>query len=262
MVPRASIQTFVGALLKDTGSLMSGSLSVVAAALALFYNARYARIAFGIFAGICALIATYRIWATERQQRIAAEEYLAAPDLKIELGRCYRWTGGGGPFRPSGSPCSQPLRGMATIKHFTVTLTLEDGRTVKDAGWTTVDPFNLVTMREPSTGAENLVNMQTDDLAAILSENLVARGQHLRGYLEFYIPETLSLANAKIKAELTFTDSLNVVHHHVEFAIGLALGVAEDEIMRPCLLPAPCAVSFAPSTRGEGVRLAPPSSSA
>jgi|GEM_PF-4442870 len=95
MVPRASIQTFVGALLKDTGSLMSGSLSVVAAALALFYNARYARMAFGIFGGVCALIATYRIWATERQQRIAAEEYLAAPDLKIELGRCYRWTGGG-----------------------------------------------------------------------------------------------------------------------------------------------------------------------
>jgi len=219
MVPRASIQTFLGALLKDTGSLMSGSLSVVAAALALFYNARYARMTFGIFAGICALIATYRIWATERQQRIAAEEYLVAPDLKIELGRCYRWTGGGGPFVLLEATVVNRSVGMATMKHFTVTLTLDDGRTVKDAGWTTVDPFNLVTMREPGTGAENLVNMQTDDLAAILSENLVARGQHLRGYLEFYIPETLSLANAKIKAELTFTDSLNVVHRSGEQTI-------------------------------------------
>lgn len=212
MIPRASIQTFLGALLKDTGSLMSGSLSVVAALLALFYNASHARIAFGIFAAICALIATYRIWATERQLRIAAEEYLAAPDLKIELGRCYRWTGGGGPFVLLEATVVNHSVGMATVKHLTVTLTLEDGRIVRDAGWTTVDPFNLVTMQDPSTGAENLVNMQTNDLAALLSENLVARGQHLRGYLEFYIPDALSLTNSKIKAELTLTDSLNVIH--------------------------------------------------
>ncbi len=212
MAPRASVRAFLSALLKDTGSLMSGSLSVMAALLALFYNASHARIAFASFAAICALTATYRIWARERQQRIAAEEYLATPDLSIELGRCYRWTGGGGPFVLLETTVINRSVGAATVKHFTVTLTLEDGRVLRDQGWTSVDPFNLVTMRDPSTGAENLVNMQTNDLAAHLGEIMLAHGQHLKGYLEFYIPEPLSLSNAKIKAELTLTDSLNSIH--------------------------------------------------
>ena len=103
---------------------MSGSLSVIAALLALFYNASHARIAFASFAAICALTATYRIWARERQQRIAAEEYLATPDLSIELGRCYRWTGGGGPFVLLETTVINRSVGAATVKHFTVTLML------------------------------------------------------------------------------------------------------------------------------------------
>ncbi len=47
MTYRSSVKTFLGALVKDTGSLMSGLLSVVAAILALFYNASHAR------TGIC-----------------------------------------------------------------------------------------------------------------------------------------------------------------------------------------------------------------
>jgi hypothetical protein len=211
MAPRASVKTFLGALVKDTGSLMSGSLSVIAALLALFYNASHARMAFAIFAAICALSATYRIWAAERQQRIAAEQYLAAPDLAIELGRCYRWTGGGGPFVLLETTVTNKSVGVATVKHFTLSLALADGRNLSDGGWTTVDPFNLVTMRDPRTGEENLVNMQTDDLAASLSELMLARGQHSRGYLEFFIPEPLPLSNERIKAELTLTDSLNAV---------------------------------------------------
>jgi len=216
MAPRASVRTFLGALVKDTGSLMSGSLSVIAALFALFYDASHARMAFAIFAAISALIATYRIWAAERQQRIAAEECLAMPDLAIELGRWYRWTGGGCPFVLLETTVINKSVGVATVKHFTLTLTLEDGRNVRDGGWTTVDPFNLVTMRDPSTGGENLVNSQTDDLAANLSEALLARGQHLQGYFEFFSAEPLPLNNARIKAELTLTDSLNAIHRSGE----------------------------------------------
>jgi hypothetical protein len=71
-------------------------------------------------------------------------------------------------------------------------------------------------MRDPGTGGENLVNMQTDDLAANLSEQMLARGQHMRGYLEFFIPKPLPLSNGRIKAELFLTDSLNAVHRSGE----------------------------------------------
>src|ERR1700736_1226063 len=98
MVSRPSVRTFLSALVQDIGSLMSGSLSVIAAILAFFYNATYARLAFVCFGSICALVATYRIWAKERTNRIAAEAYLVGPDFSTQLGRCYRWTGGGGPF--------------------------------------------------------------------------------------------------------------------------------------------------------------------
>src|SRR5439155_7115526 len=79
-VPRASLRAFLSALFKDTGSLMSGSLSVIASLLALFYNASHARMAFASFAAICALTATYRFWARKRQQRVPAMESLAMAD--------------------------------------------------------------------------------------------------------------------------------------------------------------------------------------
>ena len=80
----------------------------------------------------------------------------------------------------------------------------------------TVDPFNLVVMRDPSSGAENLVNMQAPDFAVSLSEMMLPRGQHFHGYFEFYVATPFPLSTAKIKAELNLTDALSTVHHSGE----------------------------------------------
>jgi hypothetical protein len=71
-------------------------------------------------------------------------------------------------------------------------------------------------MRDPSSGAENLVNMQAPDLAVSLSEMMLPRGQHFHGYFEFYVATPFPLSTAKIKAELNLTDALSTVHHSGE----------------------------------------------
>jgi hypothetical protein len=191
---------------------MSGSISVLASFLALFYDASHARVAFGALAGLCALMATYRVWAKEREKRIAVEAYLVGPDFSIELGRCYRWTGDGGPFVLLETTFTNRSVGTATVMHWSLTLILNDQCSVTDSGWTAMDPYNQIIVNDANRGGMNVVSMQTDDLATYLAETMLPRGQHCRGFLEFYIRTALPLENAKIEAELTVTDSLECVH--------------------------------------------------
>ena len=211
MTTKPSPTTFAAALIKNIGSLMSGALSVVFAAIGLYVNAKFAHDAFFAFAGVCAMIAMYRVWSNERTERLRAESYLVGPDLRIQLHRCHRWSGGGGPYLLLELTVTNHSVGTATVERFDCFLFQPDGVQVKDGGWTTVDQFNRFIVRDAATGVESPMNEETPDLAIILAESPLPRAQHIHGYLELYFP-TLPLKTGEVDLELRVRDALGGLH--------------------------------------------------
>ncbi len=211
MTSKPSLKTFISTLYKDLTSLMSGSLSVIFAVVALYVPSNHAKLAFCIFAGVCVLTCTYKTWANERVGRLQAEEYLTGPDFHIQLHRCYRWTGGGGPFLLLDLTVTNRSTGLATAEHFDCFLKAGDAIRSKDGGWTTVDPFNSFRVADVSTGVLSIQNRATLDLAEAMTVSQLARAHHLHGFIEFYFAK-LPSEERGVLLELAITDSLGTKH--------------------------------------------------
>jgi hypothetical protein len=81
-----SIRQFLGVIYRDWAARMSGALTVPFTLLATLLPSDwgYARLIFGVMAGVLFAVTVYRVWATERERLIALESHLA-PRLGLEF---------------------------------------------------------------------------------------------------------------------------------------------------------------------------------
>jgi hypothetical protein len=89
---KPTLIVFLRRLVGDTTSLISGGLSVPFTAIAIFSDSKYAKASFGVLAVTGFLIASYRLWAGERQNTLAVQERLVEeinkrgrPEVTVEL---------------------------------------------------------------------------------------------------------------------------------------------------------------------------------
>ncbi len=83
---------FLRRLIGDTTSLVSGGMSVPFTVLSIFSNSKYTKASFGVLAVTGFLIASFRLWAGERQNTLATQEKLTEeinkrgrPEITVEL---------------------------------------------------------------------------------------------------------------------------------------------------------------------------------
>ena len=89
---KPNVTEFLQRLVGDTTSLVSGGLSVPLTAFSIFADNKYAKASFGVLAGAGFLIASYRLWAGERQSALALQQRLkdeinkrGRPEITVEL---------------------------------------------------------------------------------------------------------------------------------------------------------------------------------
>ncbi len=90
--PKPTLAEFLKRLVGDTTSLISGGLSVPLTVMSLFSDNKYAKVSFGALAVTGFLVASYRLWAGERQNTLAVQERLieeinkrGRPEITVEL---------------------------------------------------------------------------------------------------------------------------------------------------------------------------------
>jgi len=90
--PKPSPIEFLRRFIGDTASLLSGGLSIPSTVLSLYFDNKYAKASFGVLAVAGFLIASYRLWASERRNTLAVQERLTEeinkrgrPEITVEL---------------------------------------------------------------------------------------------------------------------------------------------------------------------------------
>jgi len=73
---KPSLMEFIRRFVGDWASLISGGLSVPFAILSVLSNSRYAKVSFAVLAVVGILIASYRLWAGERERLLSGQQAL------------------------------------------------------------------------------------------------------------------------------------------------------------------------------------------
>ncbi len=208
---KPSIKSFFHAVVKTWAAKMSGLLSVVLTGLAFFNMWKpYGKSLFFFAALACAFWTAYLVWADERRERLKTEDYLAKPDLQIDLHKAWRWSRGGGPFLLVRLAVTNHSVACAAVAHFHCRVLGETGWT-GDSGWTKVNEVSTFFVQLEGANILEKLNTQTPDLANILETTPLKRGKREQGYIEFYFKD-LRYSNGSLKVEMTLTDALGGIH--------------------------------------------------